>query len=72
MNEETEKKLNKIITEQGIQVSGNGIVITELNKLNATMEKMINALFHIETKLEALMDEDAKNRLEKLKSNFRR
>lgn len=40
VEKETLNKLKELITDRGIIVSGNGIIIEELNKVNATLEKI--------------------------------
>lgn len=46
--EEILKLLSDIISKDGVKVSGNGIIITELNKVNEKLEKIDKKLFFLE------------------------
>ena len=41
-------KLNDLLDPQGLLVSGNGIIIKELNKINETLQKVDKKLFFME------------------------
>lgn len=53
-----------------VAVFGLGVVINKLDKINEQLEKIAKALFHMENKVEALMDNEAQERHEKIKRRF--
>lgn len=53
-----------------IAVFGLGVLINKLDKVNGQLEKIAKALFHMENKVEALMDEEAQKRHERIKRRF--
>ncbi len=56
--------------KEEIAVFGLGVVINKIDKTNEQLEKIAKALFHMENKVEALMDEDAQRRHDRIKRRF--
>jgi len=67
MKTKTEK-----LKEKMIRVDGLGIVIKKLDRLVKLQEKLTNAVFHLENKVEALMDESAQARHESIIQRFKK
>lgn len=65
--EQKEKQLKDIITENGLLVSGNGIICENTKKIVEALNKLNGILMHLENKVEALMDNDALQRYERIK-----
>jgi len=42
-----------VITKQGIRIMGNGVIINELGELVNLNKKILNSLYHLESKIEA-------------------
>jgi hypothetical protein len=53
-----------------VAVFGLGVVINKLDRISDQLERVAKALFHMENKVEALMDEEAQERHEKIKRRF--
>ena len=70
MEEEKEtEELGEAPKEQ-MRVWGLGIMLKKMDKIVAQNESIIAILRYSENKLEALLDEDAKKRLEAIKRRF--
>ena len=67
-NKETEELGKPPETE--VRVWGLGLTNNKLDKLIAQNETIISVLRYLENKVEALMDEDAKKRLDAIKRSF--
>ena len=65
------KKIEDLITDNGLLVNGIGITNKKLDEIIDILGKLLNTLFHLENKVEALMDEDAKKRHEQIKERFK-
>jgi len=70
MDDETEKKIKELISEKGVKVSGMGILAENTKEIIKQMTKMNNTITHLENKVEALMDDEAKKRHEEIKRRF--
>ena len=77
MEEEIKKKiewlidnLNKIVSEKGLVISGNGMIANNTEETNRILNKINNTLIHLENKVESLMDEKAQKRYEEIKRRF--
>jgi len=77
MEEEIKKKiewlidnLNKIVSEKGLVISGNGMIANNTEETNRILNKINNTLIHLENKVESLMDEKAHKRYEEIKRRF--
>ena len=66
------EELKKIIDEHGLKISGMGVLLAKQDKIIEQNGKLLTALYHLETKLEAMMDEVALKRLEELKRKFQK
>lgn len=53
-----------------VAVFGLGVLFNKLDKIINQNESTINLLRHIENKVEALMDENAEKKLERIKRRF--
>lgn len=69
MEEETEEKLGKA-PETEVKVWGLGLTNNKLDKIIEQNEAVINLLRHIENKIESLMDNEAQERLSRIKRRF--
>jgi len=56
--------------KEEISVFGLGVLLNHQKKITKQNEDIINILRHIENKVEALLDEKAQERLEKIKRRF--
>lgn len=56
MNQEFEDIIKSIITKEGVKISGNGIIITELNKLNEKMDKLDKKLYFMEKRQQEMFE----------------
>lgn len=67
------RKLNILLDEKnGLKLSGQGMVANNTAEILTAINKMNSNLIHLENKVEALMDEKALERLEKIKNkNYR-
>ena len=70
MEKETEEKLKKLLTDQGLLVNGIGITNMKLDEIIKLLNKLVNVQLHTENKIESLMDEKAQERHERIKQRF--
>lgn len=70
MEKEIEEKIKEMISEQGVKVSGMGILAENTKEMIKILNKINNTLIHTENKVEALLDTEAQKRLERLKQRF--
>lgn len=56
--------------ENEIAVFGFGVLLNNQKELVKQNKEIVNLLRHLENKVEALLDEDAKKRLENIKRRF--
>lgn len=54
MEKELINRINELITEQGLKISGNGIIIENLNKLAQILEKIDKKLYFAEKRQEEM------------------
>lgn len=67
------RKLNILLDEKnGLKLSGQGMIANNTDETNKTLKQINNTLMHLETKVESLMDENAKERYEQIKNRFSR
>ena len=71
MEDEVEEKIKKLLTDQGIKVSGIGILAENTKEIVSLLGKMNNTIIHLENKVESLMDENAEKKLERIKQRFK-
>ena len=69
MEEKEQLDMSKKPKEE-VAVFGLGVVINNLDKVNNQLEKISKSLYHMENKVEALMDEQAQERHERIKKRF--
>jgi len=70
MEENNEKEELGKAPDQEVKVWGLGLTNNKLDKLIKQNEDLINILRHIENKVEALLDSNALDRLDKIKRRF--
>jgi 6-phosphogluconate dehydrogenase len=72
MEEEKEQETEELgeAPKEEIRVWGLGVMLKKMDKLLAQNETIISILRYSENKLEALLDEDAKKRLDAIKRRF--
>lgn len=46
----------KVLTNQGLRVMGNGIIIKEIVENNKQNEKILSALYHMESKIDTIRE----------------
>ncbi len=70
MEEEKETEELGEAPKEEIRVWGLGVMLKKMDKIIAQNESIIAILRYSENKLEALLDEDAKKRLDAIKRRF--
>jgi len=53
-----------------VAVFGFGVLLNGQKKISDQLEKLTNALFHLENKVEAMMDSGAQERYERIRRRF--
>ena len=63
MNEELEKKISELITENGLKVSGNGIICENTKKIIEVLDKMQRFLYFMEKRQSEMFDLMKENKI---------